>query len=200
MTGRPPGTDLDDAALAEVYAAPRRAWLRVNMVSTLDGAATGESGVTGSINNHVDKRVFDLLRSTADALLVGAGTARTEGYGPTVLPVVLVTRTAEVPPRLRDAEPGRVLLATIPEAPGLAEAQQVLGEENVVLTGPVAVDLRSVVAQLAARGLTNLLSEGGPSLLRHLLAAGLVDEVCLTQVPRLIAGVHPRITTGGPVD
>src|SRR4051812_43523405 len=99
MTGRAPGTDVDDSALTEVYAVPQRRWLRVNMVSTLDGAATGDSGQTGSINNEADRRVFHLLRSMADAVLVGAGTARTEGYGPAVVPVVLVSRSADVPLR-----------------------------------------------------------------------------------------------------
>ena len=37
--------------LREVYAAPQTPWLRVNMVSTIDGAATGETGLTASINN-----------------------------------------------------------------------------------------------------------------------------------------------------
>ena len=55
-------------------------------------------------------------------------------------------------------------------------------------------------AALAERGLRNLLSEGGPYLLRDLLAAGVVDELCVTFVPRVVAGVHPRITEGASVD
>ena len=48
--------------LSELYAAPRTPWLRVNMVATVDGAATGESGKSGSINNAADKLVFDRWR------------------------------------------------------------------------------------------------------------------------------------------
>ena len=50
------------------------------MVATVDGAATGDDGKSRSINNGVDKMVFDLLRELADALVVGAGTMRIEGY------------------------------------------------------------------------------------------------------------------------
>ena len=53
---------------------------------------------------------------------------------------------------------------------------------------------------LVERGLTSLLSEGGPHLLRDLLAEGVVDELDLTWVPRVLGGEHPRITDGPPLD
>ncbi|MFC6345325.1 dihydrofolate reductase family protein, partial [Nocardioides hankookensis] len=95
------GPDTDD--LAELYAPLRSPWLRVNMVSTVDGAATGASGTSGSINNAVDKQVFDHLRATCDVIVVGAATARAEGYGPADRPIVVVSRQEEVPDGLRDA-------------------------------------------------------------------------------------------------
>ena len=55
-------SDLTDADLDAAYAVPSRPWLRVNMVSTVDGAATGPDGKSGGINNAADKRVFDALR------------------------------------------------------------------------------------------------------------------------------------------
>ncbi len=51
-----------------------------------------------------------------------------------------------------------------------------------------------------ARGFQDLLCEGGPHLTRDLLASGVVDELCLTTVPRLIAAQHLRITAGPPID
>jgi riboflavin biosynthesis pyrimidine reductase len=206
VSGRTPGGPgfkeavLDDSALAEAYAVPSTPWLRVNMVASLDGAATGADGRTGSINNPADKRVFDHLRATADAIVVGAGTARVEGYGPDRVPIVVVSRSGQVPAGLSQAPAGLVLLGTTALAPGLAEARELLGDEQVLVTGQAHVDLAVLLDQLHRRGLNNLLSEGGPSLLRDLLAAGLVDELCLTTVPRVVAGSHLRITTGGPVD
>lgn len=200
LTGRTPGTVLDDASLTEVYAVTPASWLRVNMVSSLDGAATGADGRTGSINNPADRRVFALLRATADAVVVGAGTARSERYGPAEVPIVVVSRSGQVPARLQGAPAGRVLLASTAAAPALDRARELLGDEHVLVTGEASVDLPDLLGQLRARGLQRLLSEGGPSLLRDLLAAGAVDELCLTTVPRLVAGEHPRVTTGAPLD
>ncbi len=190
----------DDDDLARLYAAPRTPWLRVNMVSTLDGAATGSDGRSGGINDDADHRVFDTLRRLADCIVVGAGTARAEGYRPARAPLVLVSRSGEVPELLRGAEPGRVRLATTVTSPGLAEARDVLGDEHVWVLGTETVDLVALRERLAAQGWRELLSEGGPGLLRDLLAAGVVDELCLTTVPRLLAGTGPRITAGEPVD
>ncbi|MFC4787218.1 dihydrofolate reductase family protein [Nocardioides sp. MAHUQ-72] len=194
------GAELSDDDLAEVYAVPSTPWLRVNMVSTVDGSATGGSGLTGSINNPADKRVFDLLRRLADVVVVGAGTARAEGYGPTDLPLVLVSRRAEVPEKLRGAEPGRVLMATCGHAERLEEARELLGEEHVLVCGSHRVDLADLRDRLVARGWTSILSEGGPHLLHDLVAQGVADELACTWVPRLVAGSHPRITDGPELD
>ena len=187
--------------LESAYAAPRTPWLRVNMVSSVDGAATGESGKSGSINNAADKAVFDVLRSLADAVVVGAGTLRVEGYRPIEgKPLVAVSGRAAVPERLRSAPPGSVLMATCATASGLDEARSLLGHEHVIVAGESTVDLAGVVTALHGRGLTHLLSEGGPTLLAALLAADLVDELDATVVPRLVAGDGPRIVSGPPVD
>ena len=90
-------SELSDADLDELYAVESRPWLRVNMVSTVDGAATGPDGRSGGINNAADKRVFDTLRRLCDAVVVGAGTARDEGYRPFTKPLVLVSRQRRGP-------------------------------------------------------------------------------------------------------
>lgn len=194
------GGDLSDDDLDELYAVPSRPWLRVNMVSTVDGAATGADGKSGGINNAVDKRVFETLRRLCDVVLVGAGTAREEGYRDIGKPLVLCSRRAEVPEQLRDAERGSVLVATCARAAGLTEAVDLLGEENVLVLGDHEVDLAALKQALVDRGWTSILGEGGPHLLRDLLDQGVADELDLTVVPRLLAGDSPRITAGGPVD
>ena len=196
LTGARAGEEPDDFRLRELYAAPTLPWLRANMVQTLDGAGAGPDGRSGSINNAVDKRVFDTLRSLSDAVLVGAGTARTEGYGPVGVPIVLASRAGEVPERLRSAPGGSVLMVTCATSPSLEETRSVLGDENVLVLGNDRVDLASLRPALAERGLRNLLCEGGPQLLSGLLAAGQVDELCVTLVPTLVGGVHPRISAG----
>lgn len=200
LTGSGLAGDVSDADLDELYAVPSRPWLRVNMISTLDGAATGADGKSGGINNAADKRVFDTLRRLCDAVVVGAGTARDEGYRDISKPLVLVSRRAEVPVQLRDEAPGAVLMATCSVAEHLDEARSVLGDDQVLVLGQHRVDLGRLRTTLAERGLTSLLGEGGPHLLRDLLDEGVVDELDLTWVPLALGAEHPRITVGPPVD
>ena len=197
LTNRPgeAAGDLGSRSLTELYAEETTPWLRANMVSTVDGAGSGADGLTGSINNEADHRVFRALRGLADAVLVGAGTAEAEGYRPGSKPLVLVTGRARLPARLRDPEPGRVLMVTCASAPGCDEARRMLGDDSVLVCGDDAVDLGQAVADLHGRGLRRILCEGGPRLLGDLLAAGLVDELCTTVVPEVVGGGQRRIVT-----
>ena len=108
----------DADGLADAYAYPDgRTWIRANFVSTVDGAARGTDGRSASISPEVDRSVFALLRSLADVILVGAGTARQEGYEPVrpdevdaelreslglapVPPIALVTASLDLPEAL----------------------------------------------------------------------------------------------------
>jgi riboflavin biosynthesis pyrimidine reductase len=149
---------------------PEGPWLRVNFVASVDGSAQGSDGRSGTINNEVDKQVFHALRRSADVILVGAGTARAERYGPVKTPMVVVGRS--LPTLLQDAD-------------------------DVRLAGG---DLTEVVAGLHAEGHQRILCEGGPVLLHGLLEAGLVDELCLTTTPCLVGGLGKRIIDGPALD
>lgn len=191
---------VSDEQLAALYAPPRTPWLRLNMVATADGSATGSGGRSGSINTPPDHRVFTALRRAADLVLVGAGTAEAEGYGEAEVPLALVSRRARVPEGLREARSGGVLLVTTAAADGLADARDLLGEEHVLVAGEEEVDLSWARRELHARGYACILSEGGPHLFADLVAAGAVDEVCLTTAPVLVGGEHPRIAVGPEVE
>jgi riboflavin biosynthesis pyrimidine reductase len=191
----PAGGSSTPVSLAELYAEETTPWLRANMVSTVDGAGTGADGLTGSINNEADHRVFRALRELADAVLVGAGTAEAEGYRPGSRPLVLVTGRARLPARLREPEPGQVLMVTCASAPGHDDACRMLGDDRVLVCGDDEVDLGRALTELHDRGLSRILCEGGPRLLGDLLAAGLVDELCTTVVPEAVGGGQRRIVT-----
>ena len=82
----PEPAGLDDRELAARYSHPDQGgsapyWLRANMVASLDGAAT-VGGRSGGLSGRADQQVFAMLRALADVILVGAGTARVEGYRP----------------------------------------------------------------------------------------------------------------------
>ncbi|MBD3783523.1 MAG: dihydrofolate reductase family protein [Micrococcales bacterium] len=203
-----PGARVGAGELAELYAPPRGRWVRSNMVTTLDGSAVGADGRSGSVNTPADHRVFALLRDHADAVLVGAGTVRDEGYtrvrptrrSPVAAALVVVTGSGRVPEGLRTPTEGRGsgLLVTC-EAAGaraLSRARSVLGEESVLVCGDDRVDLAAALDRLAERGLRHVLLEGGPSLLGTALAAGAVDELAVTVAPVVVGGDFPRIVTG----
>ncbi len=217
-----PGRELDPAALERLYAYPDRPWLRANMVSTLDGAAAGSDGRTGTINTPADLVVFTLLRDLADVILVGAGTARAEGYrhadtrtgdraaralaeGRAAQPeLAVVSGTGRIPPLLeRESHSGGGVFLVTRAAAGpeaLDRARRVLGADRVLVCGEHTVDLAAAVAALAGRGLPRILCEGGPRLLADVAAAGLLDELCLTLVPLLSGGLEQRIAAGAVAD
>jgi riboflavin biosynthesis pyrimidine reductase len=104
---------------------------------------------------------------------------------------VLVTRSFRLPwEAALFAAPGqRVLVYTRVEAsvPDLAADVEVVPED----------DLRTVLADLRARGIERLLCEGGPTVNRALLDAGLLDELFLTLSP-VVSGDGPPIVADGP--
>jgi riboflavin biosynthesis pyrimidine reductase len=219
-----PGHDgvMSSQALALAYAYPPlsvgQTWVRANFISTLDGAATGQDGRSGSINTGADREVFALLRALSDVVLVGAGTARAEKYQratirepwtslrhdrPAHPTTAVFSRSAEVPQELSQARKnsGEVVLVTCQHAGAEAIdlARGTLGEANVIVKGDETVDIGAVLDSLAAAGLQRILCEGGPHLMGDLTASGHLDELCLTIAPTLVAGDHPRITAGAPV-
>ncbi len=209
-----PQESLDDDELLDAYPFPEdRVWVRMNFIASIDGAAT-RAGRSGGLGDEADRRVFELLRRPAHAILLGAGTARTEGYGAMRLddtavawrtarglaphPVfVLITRRLDLDPEspIFTEAPGRPILYTIASAPKNRGLDSVA---DIVITGEREVDLARVRDDLATRGLTQVHSEGGPSLFGSFIAADAVDELCLTVAPTLEAGNARRIATAPP--
>ena len=74
------------------------------------------------------------------------------------------------------------------------------GDADVVVAGGDRVDLGEALAALAASGVEVVLCEGGPMLDGQLVAAGLIDEACVTIAPVLAAGDASRIMHGPTPD
>lgn len=205
----------DDDGLADAYAYPDgRTWIRANFVSTVDGATTGADGLSASISPKVDRRVFALLRSLADVILVGAGTARQEGYESVrpdevdaelreslglapVPPIALVSASLDLPDALvrGTGDAPRTIVVTVQSAPAdrLARIRE---HCDVVIAGAHTVELEQVRSAMSERGLHRVLCEGGPSLFGDLVESDAVDELCLTLAPKLVADGASRIGHG----
>lgn len=182
---------LDDSEIERLYAYPTtdRPWVRSNFVATIDGAAHGVDGVSGTLGGAADQQVFGVLRSLADVVLVGAGTARDEGYGTADVPIAVVSRRLDVPDEL--LVPGTLVITTADaSADRIDELRRTV---DVIALGDGAIDWPAVLDQLSARGLRRVLCEGGPSLHGELVGHDLVDEICLTVAPVLASGSAPRI-------
>lgn len=209
-----PAEDLDDADLLEDTRMPAGPWLRMNLISSIDGAAT-HAGRSGGLGDGADRRLFDLLRRPADAILVGAGTVRIEGYGAMRLDdtavawrterdlsshprLVLVSRSLDLDPAstmFADA-PVRPVICTAGSAPS-ARREALAAVADVVETGDTTVDPRRVRRELEARGILHVHAEGGPTLFGTFVEAGVVDALHLTLAPRLEGGEAGRIAAGG---
>lgn len=209
--------------LAELYRYPPRPssgpgaaapFVRANMVASIDGAVTYD-GKSGELGGPGDRAVFRVLRGLADVILVGAGTATTEGYGrpqadealaahreslgqASAPALALVSRSLSIPPDFEPvADPDTVVL-TCTSAP--ADRRRALLDAGATLVdcGDDTVSTMAILDHCADRGWSRVLCEGGPSLLGSLVTADALDELCLTTSPHLVGGDAGRIVaTGG---
>lgn len=207
--------DLTRADLAGLYAYPPadRPWVRANMVTSADGAAT-ISGRSSGLSSEADRSLFALLRTLSDVIMVGAGTARAERYSAVrpdelwpglrdsaapVPPIAVVTRRISLDlsvPLLTAALPGaRTIIITTDQAPAELRAEAARNAD-VIVAGDDSADLGYAVDELGRRGYHHILTEGGPQLLGELAAAELLDELCLTISPLVASGAASRIAVG----
>jgi riboflavin biosynthesis pyrimidine reductase len=191
---------VDPVDPADVYGdlptAGSRPALRLNMIASADGATT-VAGASGGLGGPADRALFLLLRSLADVVLVAAGTMRADRYGPSSVPVAVVSRSCrfdwDAP--FFSAQKARPIVVTVADAPGplRARAAEVA---QVVVAGEHDVDPARALDELAKLGFRSVLAEGGPSLNAQLAAAGLIDELCLTLAPSLVGGNAKRVLDG----
>ncbi|PYI69290.1 pyrimidine reductase family protein [Arthrobacter livingstonensis] len=210
------GTALDEELLRENFSRPAGGtWVSFNFVSSIDGAATVE-GRSGKLGNADDQHLFQLMRRTADVILVGAQTVRAEGYGGELLsagaqqwrkdhglpahpPLAIVSGSLNLDPALEvfTGAPVRPLVFTLASAP--ADRREALGEvADVVLAGADTLDVDALVGELAHRGMHRIHSEGGPTLLGTFQTARRVDELSVTVSPLLVGGLSKRIADVRP--
>jgi riboflavin biosynthesis pyrimidine reductase len=195
-----------NAELEAIYSYPdflERPYVRLNFTCTASGnvAVDGRSAGLGS---KADKKVYGRLRRLADVILVGAGTARADGYRgtrtwealraerrdrnqPEIAPIAVVSASADIDaegPLFTNASVPPIVL-TVKAAPKANVDRLVLAGAEVIVVGEERADACEIIDALAARHLYRILCEGGASLFGDLIAADVVDEVCFTLSPHL---------------
>src|SRR5581483_1217313 len=137
----------DDVDPVGAYASPPA--VRLNMIASVDGASS-VGGVSGSLGGPADKVVFAAIRSHADAIVVGAGTMRTEGYGPFAGgPIAVVTRSCRLDwsSRFFTDATNRPIVVTVSSA-AAGDRARAADVADVVLAGERDVDLADAIGQL----------------------------------------------------
>lgn len=190
---------LEDVTIEQAYAGPLggnpdRPWVGLCMVASIDGSAV-VSGASAGLSSANDSAVMLRLRSLADVIIVGAGTAKAEGYGPPRrgdLRIGLVTASGQVDATTPLFTSGAGFVIT-------TRAADIPAGIDVIRAGTDAVDLTDALSRLGEVGVAPrfVQAEGGPTLNGALFAADLIDEINVTTSPLTVGGAGPRLATNG---
>jgi riboflavin-specific deaminase-like protein len=185
------------------------------MAVSVDGRITTRTREHVALGSERDRRLMDELRTRADAIVVGAGTIRHDGYPMRIryqdlrerraarrLPVhpvnVVLSRALDLPLKSKffASKDTRRIVFTTNRAPAARVRRFSAVAEVVVLPGHTLAPER-VLGELRKRGYRRVLLEGGGEVHFAFAKAGLVGEVYVTVTPRLIGGKHaPSLLDG----
>lgn len=192
--------DLDAAdarpTLLGWYDPHRLEHLRLNLVSTLDGRAAGADGTSESLTSRADRTILGVIRELSDVVLVGAESVRREGYlRPKRAALAVVTASGDLSGHRLEASGAEHPVVVLTTESGARRAAAMLPAARVLaLEGRDTLDLADVVRTLRRAGFGRIAAEGGPRLASQLIEAGLVDELCLTVMPRIGGPALPLLT------
>lgn len=151
-----------------------RPWVVLKLALTLDGRTAAPDGSSRWITSEEARADAHRLRAEADAIVVGAGTVRSDDPELTVRSV----------PATR--QPLRVVLGEAPPQARVRPALEVDGEPGEVLD------------QLGRMGVLSALVEGGATVAGEFHRAGLVDRYVFYVAPALLGGDDGRPVLAGP--
>ncbi|MFC1416574.1 dihydrofolate reductase family protein [Streptacidiphilus cavernicola] len=194
--------------------ADRRPHVLLSVAMSIDGHIDDRTPERLLLSSPEDFDRVDQLRADSDAVLVGAGTLRSddprllvnsperqaarEARGLPAQPLrVALTGSGDLDPGLRFWHHGGDRVAYAPDAAVAKLAERLDGLAEVVGTGP-GLDPGAVLDDLGARGVGRLMVEGGSAVHTLFLTAGLVDEVQLAVAPFFVGDdAAPRFVRAG---
>lgn len=185
-----------------------RPMIVLKLALSADGRIATRTGHSQWVSGERARLEAHLLRASHDGILVGSGTVladdpeltcRIPGLGGASPVRIVLDRRLRTPPGARLLQGGPpVLVYTLPgHDADRAQALRAAGAEVVAVPEPY---LGNALADLARRGLTRVLVEGGAEVAAALLRAGLVDRAHLVHAPIVLGGdAHPGIGALGLV-
>jgi len=178
----------------------QRPWMIAKWAMSLDGRVATSGGESRWISSEASRDIVHRLRGRVDAILCGIGTALADDplltarpAGPRQAMRIVLDTTARLPLESRLVRTVRdvpLLVATGPAAPAdRVRSLQAAGCEiwQAASTEP-REQLQELLAELGRRRLTNVLVEGGPTVLGSLADAHAIDEVWAFVAPTIIGG------------
>jgi diaminohydroxyphosphoribosylaminopyrimidine deaminase/5-amino-6-(5-phosphoribosylamino)uracil reductase len=167
-----------------------RPLVTLKLAGTLDGQVAAADGTSQWITSDEARADAHALRAATDAVMVGAGTLRADDPRLDVrLPEFDGRQPRPVVVAGREPVPGEAAVyARHPLMYAPQRFEPPPGVELEVMWHPTGVDVEAMMKDLGARGVLDLLVEGGPSLARSLLHAGVVDRVVVYVAGKLAGG------------
>lgn len=153
-----------------------RPYVVCKLAATLDGATAAPDGTSKWITGEAARTDAHLLRAESDAILVGAGTVRTDDPSLTV-------RLVEGP------DPIRVVLGHAPPQARIHPCIQWTPDDG---------DLLALLEHLGTVGVLQLMVEGGATVVRSFHDAGLIDRYVVYLAPAIVGGSEARPLIAGP--
>jgi riboflavin biosynthesis pyrimidine reductase len=187
--------------LADLYRPGRADWVRLNLIGSVSGSATGPDGTSETLTNPIDRAILGVIRRHADVVVVGAASVRAEGYFvPRKGALAVVSRTGSFADhQIKDVQlsgaAGRGTLIILCPAGAIETARATIGPAEVTIIPVPDVDgsltAPAIITALRDAGYRSIVVEGGPSLATLFVLDDAVDELCLTTSPVLNGGATP---------
>ena len=186
-----------------------RPWVIAKWAMSLDGHIATARGESRWISSEASRGMVHRLRGRVDAILVGIGTVLADDPlltarppGPRPLLRIVLDSTGRLPLEsqlVRTARTHATLVAVGPlaDAHRLTVLRDAGCEVWQATATTVAERAAELLQELGRRQLTNLLVEGGPTVLGTLFDAHLVDEVHAFVAPKIIGGLQAPAAVAG---
>ncbi len=179
-------------------------WVHAKWAMTLDGKIATGAGHSQWISNERSRKIVHQIRGCMDAVMVGHQTAEKDNPLLTVRPVGARTPARVIVDSQATLSCQSKLVQSIGEAPVIVIAHESAPPDNIkqlektgvevlaIQSSPLAnarqPDLKQCLLELGRKDMTNILIEGGGSLLGSCFDEKLIDEVHVFIAPKLVGG------------
>lgn len=186
-----------------------RPWVRVKIAAGLDGKTALENGASQWITSPQARRDAHRWRARSCAIVTGIGTLTHDDPRLTVRDIattrqplrVVVDSRLRMPDTARIIDGGGLVVATASDNECRIKKLVECGVEVLVLPdGHGKVDLGQLGAELANRGINEVLVEAGINLHSALLRAGMIDELLFYFAPKLLGDRGRGMFDLGPLE